>query len=263
MKRVIINADDLFLNDKINEGIGELVDRGIVTSVSVIVNFNYSPEKFREFYNKHPNASYGLHVNLTDGFPLSDIKDVRSIVNSKGMFYKTDIFLFKVHFMNPYEIRKEINRQIDYYMKSGIPLTHLDSHAHVFWVSGVMRKLQMEIASKYGIPSRFPKVTDVNNNALLFKILKLYLNLHKNNMLKHVRMPDALIDLFGKKIDKGSVEKNIRAVNDGITELLTHPGYACCEEFYEREKQLKILKSDWFLSLIENYELKLCSFSAL
>ncbi|NIA22839.1 MAG: ChbG/HpnK family deacetylase [Proteobacteria bacterium] len=263
MKKVIINADDLFLNDRINEGIGELIDAGIVTSVSVIVNMNYSPEKLKEFYKEHPNASYGLHVNLTEGYPVSDISEVRSLVNRRGRFYNLKNFIFRVHLMKPGEIIKEIDGQIELFKKSEVPLLHIDSHSHVFWLSSEMRRIQMEIAIKYGIPTRYPEVTDVNNRSILFKLLRLYLKLHRNNMARRVKMPDALIDLFGRGDTADFVKRNTENIKDGISELLTHPGYACCGGFMEREMQLKLLKSDWFRELLMKNGLKLCNFSEL
>jgi len=263
MKKIIINADDLFLNDKINEGIGELIDAGLVTSVSVIVNINYSPEKLREFYEMHPNVSYGLHVNLTEGFPVNRVSEVKSLVDGRGRFYNLKNFIFRVHLMKTSEIIKEIESQIKLFKESDVPLLHIDSHSHVFWLSAVMRKIQREIAKKYDIPTRCPEIIDVNNRSFIFKLLRLYLKLHRNSMRKKVRMPDALIDLFGRGATADNVKRNVKSIKDGVSELLTHPGYGCCGDFMERERQLEILKSKWFKELLTNNELKLCDFNEL
>ena len=63
-------------------------------------------------------------------------------------------------------------------------------------------------------------------------------------------MPDALIDLFGRGATADNVKRNVKCIKDGISELLTHPGYGCCEDFMERERQLEILKSKWFRELL-------------
>ena len=263
MKKIIINADDLFFNDEIDRGIGELIDMGIITSVSVLVNFNYSSERFKAFYKDHPNASYGLHVNLTEGFPLSNMGKIKSVVDDRGRFYKTVEFTFRVHTMRAKEIRYEIEKQIERYMESGVPLTHLDSHGHVFWSSRRMRRLQADIVSEYNIPIRSPNINDANNHTILFKALRLYLGIFENNLAKGISMPDALIDLFGRRLDRESVVENLNIIKDGISELLTHPGHVSCGRFYDRERQFSILESGWFKESLKQYSLVPCNFNEL
>ncbi len=260
MKKVIINADDLFLDKGLNRGIGELIDIGIVTSVSVIINLEYNYKDFYRFYKNHSNASYGIHINLTNGVPVTHHSLINSIVDNNGRFYNAKKFIYKIPTMNVKHLRKEISSQIYRFIDSGVNLSHIDSHNHIFWISGKMRKLQIEFASKYRIPVRCPVVTDMANKTFFFFILRLYLRMHKNILRRYTRMPGNLIDIFGSNSKKSSIIDNLLMVNDGISEILTHPGYSCRKEFKNRERQLEILKSLWFTNLLKSYNIVLTNF---
>jgi len=260
LKKVIINADDLFLDKEINRGIGELIDIGIVTSVSVIVNLEYNKKDFYNFHKNHPNASYGIHINLTNGVPITQHSSVYSIIDNTGIFYDTKKFIYRILLMNVKHLRREISSQICRFIDSGVPLSHIDSHDHIFWISGKMRKLQIEFASKYRIPVRCPVVTDIENKTFLFFILKLYLRIHKNVLRRYIRMPGNLIDIFGSNSKKSSIMKNLLMVNDGISEILTHPGYSYKRKFKHREREIEILKSLWFTNLLKSYNIVLTNF---
>lgn len=80
--KVIINADDLGYSQERDEAAFSLIESGIVRSASLIVNMpgsKYAAErclmmKFRP----------GLHINLTEGKPLSSINS--SLTNTNGNF---------------------------------------------------------------------------------------------------------------------------------------------------------------------------------
>ena len=62
-KRLIIDAGDFGRSEKINQGIVRAIDKGVVTSVSVMINQPFVQKELLE--NK--NISIGLHVELAEG----------------------------------------------------------------------------------------------------------------------------------------------------------------------------------------------------
>src|ERR1700730_10604325 len=64
MKRyLIVNADDFGLSVGVNRGIIEAFEHGIVTSTSLMVNWQGAAEA-AAYARKHPKLSLGLHLNL-------------------------------------------------------------------------------------------------------------------------------------------------------------------------------------------------------
>ncbi len=82
-KSIIINADDWGFSPFFNKGILKLIRRGLVTSVSVMVNQKYlEPEKLLSF----DNISIGLHLELDESSGADEIE--MQINKFKQMFGK-------------------------------------------------------------------------------------------------------------------------------------------------------------------------------
>ena len=72
IKKLIINADDWGLSPLFNKGILELVEEGIVTSISVMINHEYiEPKNLLTF----PKISIGLHLELGKESEISEIEN--------------------------------------------------------------------------------------------------------------------------------------------------------------------------------------------
>ena len=113
MKKLIVDADDFGLTKGINQGILEAIEKGIITSVSVITTNPY----FKEILNlakKYPHLSVGIHFNLVTGNSLSSPNLIQSLVTKKGQFwgekeFKKQYFKGEVKIS---EIRLELEKQI-------------------------------------------------------------------------------------------------------------------------------------------------------
>ena len=90
MIRLIINADDFGLTEGINDAIIEGHRRGIVTSTTLMANgpaFDNAAER-----GKSERAlGIGIHLNLSEGTPLSDPSQLQSLINEKGVFYLSPV----------------------------------------------------------------------------------------------------------------------------------------------------------------------------
>ena len=73
---VIIHADDLGYSDAVNHGILDAHTRGIVTSTAFMTNMR-ATETGAAAARAHPGLETGLHVNLTEGRPLTDATTLR------------------------------------------------------------------------------------------------------------------------------------------------------------------------------------------
>src|SRR5262245_12956940 len=83
MKDLIVNADDLGWTAGVNRGIAEAHRNGIVTSTSLLANgeaFDDGVITARAL----PAMGVGVHLNLSDGTPLSSKKAVPSLLDETG-----------------------------------------------------------------------------------------------------------------------------------------------------------------------------------
>ncbi|MGA2094374.1 MAG: ChbG/HpnK family deacetylase, partial [Sedimentisphaerales bacterium] len=68
--RLIINADDFGLCRGVNKGIAEAHATGVLTSATLMANMPAAEEAV-EIAHKLSNLGVGVHLNLTEGKPLS------------------------------------------------------------------------------------------------------------------------------------------------------------------------------------------------
>lgn len=85
MLKVIINADDLGHNKKVNKSIINLLERDKISSATILSNgksFSGVIERLKDYKNK----SFGVHLNLTEFKPLTNdqIMYDMGLVNDKG-----------------------------------------------------------------------------------------------------------------------------------------------------------------------------------
>jgi predicted glycoside hydrolase/deacetylase ChbG (UPF0249 family) len=129
VKYLIVNADDLGYGAAVNRGIVEAVDRGVVTSASLMVNTPGIDEAL-DLVAARPHLSLGLHVNFTN--------EAQRLVE----------------FDDPAICRAELRRQFDLFVSlTGRIPTHLDSHQHVHRRRPCQASFQ-ELAMEHGIPLR-------------------------------------------------------------------------------------------------------------
>ena len=106
---IIINADDLGHSNGANRGIEEAHRNGIVTSASLMVNRDATPEGVA-IALRNPRLSVGLHVNVThEDWESVNLEDTAMVAR---------------------ELQAQYNRFIELLNR---PPTHLDSHHHIHW----------------------------------------------------------------------------------------------------------------------------------
>lgn len=84
MKKLIIRADDLGYCEAVNYGIEKTVRCGPVRTVGLMTNMEAAEHGVHLL--KNYDICMGLHVNICDGYPLSDRRKVHSLLQENGMF---------------------------------------------------------------------------------------------------------------------------------------------------------------------------------
>lgn len=130
---LIINADDFGLCEGVNNGIAQAHTKGVLTSTTLIANMPSADEAVK-IAKGLPNLGVGIHLNLTEGSPLSKEPVVGLLVNENGQFKFSPHELAKkslISFRFRKAIKAELTAQVQWAIERGIKPTHLDSHKHI------------------------------------------------------------------------------------------------------------------------------------
>jgi len=132
-KRLVINADDFGLCEGVNKGILQAYADGVLTSTSLMVNMPAS-EQAAGLARKTAGLGIGVHLNLTEGRPVSDAACIGALVDSSGGFaYSPGRLALRSLFSSDIRvaIEAELTEQVKWVIRRRIKPTHLDSHKHV------------------------------------------------------------------------------------------------------------------------------------
>lgn len=165
--KIIFNADDFGISQGVNKAICKAYHEGILNSASLMVNQKYASEAV-ELHKNMPNLNLGLHVNLTNEYPTSDVKKIPLLVGKDGKFKNGFLNLFLLSMIKPRkfkeQVKVEVEAQIVKAHNMGVKLSHIDSHRHVHMIPSVFRVFK-ELMQKYNI-----KKTRIMNENLFMTI---------------------------------------------------------------------------------------------
>lgn len=228
-KKLIINCDDLGPNPHVKEALIRSLDLGLITSASVITNYG-NLEEIRDFHQRHPHISLGIHLNFTSGPSVLQAGNVRSLLNDKGLFYRN---LERKEPISLDELKREFIAQFERLKELNISPSHIDNHHPEIYFHPVLFEVILAMAQEFKLPVRVPFTPNVMDDieayskmfhippALLKKTAETVLDLCEKYDSKH---PDYFYGsyTFGDK-SKGSLIALLDGLKDGISELCVHP----------------------------------------
>jgi chitin disaccharide deacetylase len=152
---LVIHADDLGMNHSVNRAIFEALEKGWVTSASILVPCPWFPE-VATWAREHPDADLGIHQALNSEWtdfrwgPVSSKDRVPSLLDSQGYLPLETPEVVKN--AKPVEVEEELRAQIDRARAAGIHVTHLDSHMGALFESSDLFAVYRKIGQSYSLP---------------------------------------------------------------------------------------------------------------
>jgi chitin disaccharide deacetylase len=145
-RRVVVNADDFGASHDTNRAVLQAFEKGLISSATIMANMPGFEEACQLARERHLLSRIGLHLNLTEGKPLTgSIAAFPRFCDAGGNWRQRR----RVLHLSAEEVRlweAEIEAQILACRGEGLIPTHLDSHHHMhtqFGLSGpVMRAAQ-------------------------------------------------------------------------------------------------------------------------
>ncbi len=228
--RLIVNADDFGLSAGVNRGIVEAVERGIVTSASLMVRQPAAAEA-AAYVCRNSTISLGLHLDLGEWvYRGGEWVPLYSVIPAGDAAAAA----------------AEISGQIAEFQRLvGRPPTHLDSHQHVHREEPV-RSIALKHARQLGIPLRdfTPGIR--------------YCGDFFGQDGEGRPIPGALTVSGLKAI--------LESLAGGTTELGCHPGYddgLATAYRSERAQEVRVLCDPEVRRWVQENQMELCSFERL
>ena len=130
--QLIIRLDDAGFCHGANMALEKILNQGVCSSVSVIVNTPWL-EEAAEILRSHPEVSVGVHLVLNSEWkefrwgPVMPYTEVPSLVDAFGKFYGSRRELM-AHEPKLEEAEKELKAQIELGLRKGLNISYCDYH---------------------------------------------------------------------------------------------------------------------------------------
>ena len=217
-KLLIVHADDLAVAHSVDAASFDALDRGGVTSASIMVPCPWLNE-VAAYQKEHPNADLGLHLTLTSEWKIYrwgpvEAKDrVVSLLDPSGYLWPETGPA--VQNLNAEEAEREIRAQIERSMRAGIHPTHLDSHMGVLFARPDLFAAYVKVAHDYHLPFLAVRVAD--ERAKLLSLLS-----EKDAIVDSIVMANPTVHADRWKEFYGNAIKNLKP---GLSEMIVHLGH--------------------------------------
>ncbi len=198
-RTLIINADDLGYDPAVSRGILDAMRQGVVTSATFMVNTPFSEETARE----SRGLSLGLHLNLARGSPVSRAIPAEHLRD--GGFEEA-----LAAQLSPEAVEQEVLAQLDRFEALlGQPATHIDVHKHLHVHDNVLTGL-ISAAQARRLPVR-----SISTG--------MRARLSREGVPTNAHfVGDAGVEPWWTW---ERFEAQVAGLEDGVTELMCHPGY--------------------------------------
>jgi chitin disaccharide deacetylase len=245
MKQLIVNADDFGLTEQVSRGILDAHREGIVTSTTLMAN-GRAFDAAVSMGDRAPQLGVGVHLNLTEGVPVSPAWNIPSIVDRRGRLHLNPGRLAQgimTRQVNLAHVETELRAQINKICRAGISPTHLDGHKHVHILPGVSG-IVIRLAEEFSIRRvRCPQEEARGFGRLLWTGRNSGIAVAKQYMVGRAvsrvarRFKEKLAEaelLFPAQfygltqtgfLDARSLQDILGRLPEGVSELICHPGY--------------------------------------
>jgi chitin disaccharide deacetylase len=234
LKQLIVNADDLGLTAGVNRGILQAFQDGIVTSASLLVT-GHAFDEAVALARQNPKLDVGLHLALVEERAVLGRDALPTLVDETGRFPRTSAEFIRravLRRISWQEVEREIAAQIALFQKTGLRLSHLNSHQHLHMfppVFQIVRRLARGMGNVWIRNSAGPwrKSPDVRMGRWIRR-LGLNLTCLSARALHGRPLPQMPDGMYGFEVSgcltRRALKQILRKIPDGLYELICHPG---------------------------------------
>jgi chitin disaccharide deacetylase len=229
LKKLVVNADDFGFTCDVNRGIIEAHREGILTATTLMATGSAFDDAV-SLAKANPSLDVGCHLVLVGEppFPASVPQLLRAVALGRIPIYE------------------ELTAQIRRILEAGIQLSHLDTHKHTHLLPPVLAAVA-RISQEYRIPwvrRPFDFPLQPNSPGLTKRVVSRAFGTVRGRFERVLsrygcRSTDhfAGFQMTGR-FDASTLAGLIRALPEGSTEFMCHPGY-CTAELHAARTRLK------------------------
>lgn len=232
-KLLIVTADDFGLHSAVNDAVAQAAQAGVLTTASLMVGAPAADGAIR-IAREMPHLRVGLHLVLTDGWPVLSRSEIPDLVGEDGSFADRmvfDSFRYCMSARMRRQLRAEIRAQFDAFARSGLRLDHVNTHKHFHVHPGVLGEI-LRIGTDYGMSAiRVPDEPlwfarrDKPASVVSAPLLRPWLRMMRQRLRR--RGIDCNDHVFGMAcsgtLDEHRMLAILERLPEGVTEIYLHP----------------------------------------
>jgi hopanoid biosynthesis associated protein HpnK len=232
-KLLIVTADDFGLHPAINDAVAQAAQARVLTAASLMVGAPAAAEAI-QIAREMSHLRVGLHLVLTDGWPVLAPGEIPDLVGEDGRFADRmvfDSFRYCTSVRMRRQLRAEIRAQFEAFARSGLRLDHVNTHKHFHVHPGVLTEI-LRIGKDYGMAAvRVPDeplwFARRENPATVVAapFLSPWLKMMRHRLRRHG--VDCNDRVFGMACSGGLDESRMLSILErlpaGVTEIYLHP----------------------------------------
>jgi predicted glycoside hydrolase/deacetylase ChbG (UPF0249 family) len=222
---LIVHADDFGETEEITRGISAGLEAGVITSTTIMANMPGTEFALREVRRFDDSISFGLHLNLCEGFPLTQCP---TLTRADGSFRpKRQLALRAMAGMlSPQELDREVQAQAGLLADAGVRISHIDGHKHLHQLPTVCqavvraaRRFSLERVrrSSAGAAATRAGPATMVREMLAWRAGRLF-------AANRLRYPERLVDLTEFERARDPARGAALLIEGRVIEVFCHPG---------------------------------------
>jgi hopanoid biosynthesis associated protein HpnK len=236
-KYLIINADDFGSSSAVNRAVVRGWREGVLTSASLMVTGEACGEAV-ELAGQNPGLQVGLHLTLAQGRSAVVHGGFPSLTDHVGNFPDDPLLAgLRMFFLKPLhrQLRSEIEAQLEKFLATGLPLSHIDGHLNMHMHPTVFAIL-CQLLPKYGISTfrltseRLSSELRISAGRAPGKVLdacifnRLASRCRSELQLRRIGFAAEVKGLLNSgRMTEAYLLKALDTLQDGVTEIYLHP----------------------------------------
>lgn len=262
-KRLIVNGDDFGLSPQVNAAIIQAHQNGILTNTSLMVT-GAAWQEAVALAQATPSLQVGVHLTLVQGRAVLSHQQIPALTDQHGNFLNNPTQAGLRYFFSPRartQVRDECRAQLERFLATGLPLTHIDGHVNIHMHPVVLDSL-LSLVEEFRVRAIRLTREDLSCSLSLdprhslrkrwesFVFSRLAAAAEPKLRAAALVFPDALFGLHQSgAINETYLLNLLPQLQAGTTELYCHPAFLPCPEVqrwtpdYQRDVELAALTS--------------------